>query len=389
MAVPAQNPTCDDRHYLECELEELVKDNKVWQFIREGSLDGIWYWDLENPQNEWMSPELWELLGIDPATKAHDPAEWQDLIHPEDLVVATENFNAHCADPDHPYDQIVRYRHADGSTIWVRCRGLAIRDATGKPVRMLGAHNDVTALKQAEEAANRAHGVATHANEELQAFAYSTSHDLKSPANTIRMLLQEARLALQGGAPKDAHSLLTKAEATNEAMRNMVDKLLEYTRVAGSEIVLEPVDLDRLITEVIDGLGADIMATGARVDIGPLGWAMGSDWQLRQIFQNLISNAIKFQVVGNEPQVTISAQPAPKNRVKIEVGDNGIGIPVADQKRVFELFSKLHHASKFQGSGVGLAFCARAAKAHGSDMSIRSTEDGTVFSVDLALCEVT
>ena len=98
-------------------------------------------------------------------------------------------------------------------------------------------------------------------------------------------------------------------------MRNMEDKLLEYTRGAGAEIVLEPVDLDRLITEVIDGLGADILATGARVDIGPLGWAMGSDWQLRQIFQNLISNAIKFQVVGNEPQVTISAQPAPKNRV--------------------------------------------------------------------------
>ena len=77
-------------------------------------------------------------------------SEWQDLINPEDLQVALENFEKHCVDPNHPYDQIVRYRHKDGSTVWVRCRGIAIRDKTGKPVRMLGAHTNLTRQKKVE-----------------------------------------------------------------------------------------------------------------------------------------------------------------------------------------------------------------------------------------------
>ena len=127
-----------DRHYLKSELEEQIRTNPaMWDFIQQSSLDGVWYWDLENPENEWMSPEFWRLFGIEPQEKRHDPAEWQDIIFPEDLETALENFHAHCADPNHPYDQIVRYRHVDGSTVWVRCRGLAIRDETGRPIRML------------------------------------------------------------------------------------------------------------------------------------------------------------------------------------------------------------------------------------------------------------
>ena len=144
----------DDKHYLEGELEELVRtDARIWQFIREGSLDGVWYWDLENPEHEYMSPEFWRLFGFDPETKAHLAAEWQDLIFAEDLELAKENVARHIEDPAHPYDQIVRYRRADGDVTWVRCRGLAIRDETGKAVRLLGAHNDVTALKKEELAA--------------------------------------------------------------------------------------------------------------------------------------------------------------------------------------------------------------------------------------------
>lgn len=141
----------DDEHYLKRELYERVReDARIFEFLQDGSLDGIWYWDLERPDHEWMSPRFWQTLGVDPDDKQHLASEWQDLINPDDLALAIENFRRHCEDPRHPYDQIVRYRHADGSTVWVRCRGLAIRDATGAPIRMLGAHTDVTRLKQAE-----------------------------------------------------------------------------------------------------------------------------------------------------------------------------------------------------------------------------------------------
>ncbi|MEM7236043.1 MAG: PAS domain-containing protein, partial [Planctomycetota bacterium] len=139
-------------HHLQTELyRRLAEDSSIFEFLESGSLDGIWYWDLEKPEDEWMSARFWETLGYDPATKAHSPSAWHGIIHPDDLDVATRNFHEHCANPKHPYDQTVRYTHRDGSTVWIRCRGLVIRDASGKPIRMLGAHTDVTQLKVGSE----------------------------------------------------------------------------------------------------------------------------------------------------------------------------------------------------------------------------------------------
>lgn len=140
-----------DEHYLKNELYHLVKnDSMIFDFIQHGSLDGIWYWDLEKPEHEWMSPRFWEIFGYDPQEMKHFASEWQDLIDPDDLKEAVTNLTEHCKNPNHKYDQIVRYRHKSGSTVWVRCRGIAIRNAQGKPVRMLGAHTDLTSLKQTE-----------------------------------------------------------------------------------------------------------------------------------------------------------------------------------------------------------------------------------------------
>ena len=145
-----------DPHYLEEEFYRLVKnDPKIIHFLEAGSLDGIWYWDLENPDHVWMSSRFWELFGYKASQKEHLTSEWQDMLFQEDLKTAIDNFQKHCTDENHPYDQILRYRHKNGSTVWVRCRGVALRDASGKPVRMLGAHNDITELKRSEEALKR------------------------------------------------------------------------------------------------------------------------------------------------------------------------------------------------------------------------------------------
>ena len=128
----------------------------MWNFVQRASLDGIWYWDLENPENLWISPEYWHCLGIDPATRKHAPEEFVKVVFEEDLPKVMDNLERHYADPSVPYEQIVRFKHINGSTVWVRCRGLATRDAEGKAIRMLGAHNDLTAVKIAEQNAIRA-----------------------------------------------------------------------------------------------------------------------------------------------------------------------------------------------------------------------------------------
>ena len=151
----------------------LQTERKIFDFIQDGSLDGLWYWNLEDGNDEWLSPRFWTLMGYDPDTKKHLASEWQDLIHPDDLKVALENFHAHCADPSHPYDQIVRYYHKNGSMVWVRCRGLAIRDPQGTPIRMLGAHTDITALKKTENDLKKALQTAETAKSPSGKFIFS------------------------------------------------------------------------------------------------------------------------------------------------------------------------------------------------------------------------
>jgi PAS domain S-box-containing protein len=138
--------------YLKKELYELIKtDESIFDFIQESALDGLWYWDLENPENAWMNAKFWKVLGYNPDEMPHKSSAWQNIINQDDLKLASDNFTRHCENPDHPYDQVVRYTHKDGSTVWIRCRGMAIRDKNGKPVRMLGAHQDISDIKRSEQ----------------------------------------------------------------------------------------------------------------------------------------------------------------------------------------------------------------------------------------------
>ena len=145
-----------DDHYLKNELYDLVKtDNTIFDFIQDSSLDGIWYWDLDNPVEEWMSPKFWSVLGYDYKVMPHKPSAWQDIINPDDFKRANELFIKHCENPEIPYDQTIRYTHKNGSIIWIRCRGLAIRDNKGRPIRMLGSHQDVTEYVKNDQKLNR------------------------------------------------------------------------------------------------------------------------------------------------------------------------------------------------------------------------------------------
>ncbi|WP_416885516.1 PAS domain S-box protein [Marinospirillum sp.] len=139
-------------NYLKQELYQKISQSpELFDFIQDAALDGLWYWDLEQPEQEWMNPRFWTLLGFDPAAKQHLVSEWQHLIDPNDLKQVEQNFKRHLADPSHPFDQIVRYRHRLGHTVWVRCRGLAVRNEEGVPVRLLGAHTDITDLMLKKE----------------------------------------------------------------------------------------------------------------------------------------------------------------------------------------------------------------------------------------------
>lgn len=374
------------QHYLQTELEKLLgQDPTAWQFLQEGSMDGIWYWDLENPDHEWMSPELWKVFGVDPRSKAHNPAEWQKIIFEQDLRVAQKNFVDHCANADHPYDQILRFRHVDGGTIWIRRRGRAIRDANGKAIRMFGAHTDLTAVKRSEENARAGWRAAETANAELKSFAYSVSHDMKAPANTLHLLLSELSSQAPDALSDDAQDILDMSLQTVHRMQRLIEDVLDYTRIIGNEPRFEPVDLNETAKAALSNLRADIHAQGAVVTVGDLPIISGHSSQMIAFFQNIISNAIKFARPGIRPCVDIQCDANTDNDLHLlTFRDNGIGIAPHNQDRIFTLFQRLHGHEEIAGTGIGLPMCQRIAQNHHGDLTLESAlGKGATFTLAL------
>ncbi|MEO0851369.1 MAG: ATP-binding protein, partial [Pseudomonadota bacterium] len=359
-------------------------DNGMWEFLQQGSLDGVWYWDLENPSYEWMSPEFWRLFGIDPATKPHSPDAWQDIIFQEDLALALENFKAHCADPNHPYDQMVRYRHADGSTVWVRCRGIAIRDDKGCPIRMLGAHTDLTAVKRAEEDARREQAKLKLANEELIAFAYGVSHDLKSPSRTALQMVQEGLMSDDGNLTDDQRDMFEGAINTLERMQGLIADLLDYGILVEQKPPEETIALNTLVAEVVENLNKDISEAGAQIDVGDLPVLLGYRNQLGMLVQNLISNAIKYRRKGVPPVIKVSCAEERDGLLTLAVKDNACGIPNDQLDKIFGVFTRLHRQDEVHGSGVGLAICKRVAFNHEATIKVTSKVGvGSTFALNI------
>ncbi|NQX91549.1 MAG: PAS domain-containing protein [Flavobacteriales bacterium] len=138
-------------HYLERELNELIqKDSSVFRFIQSFALDGVWYLNLQNPEDEYMDARFWQLLGFNPEDKEHRSSEWQSLIFPEDLEIAKEDLAKHIQDPTHPHDLVVRYYTATSEVKQIRARGIAIRDENGVPIRVLGVHQDLSPVVKLE-----------------------------------------------------------------------------------------------------------------------------------------------------------------------------------------------------------------------------------------------
>lgn len=137
--------------YLKQELKIALNENsEIFDWIDHHVLDGLWYRDLENPDNEWFSPTLLSTLGYQEGEVPLLAHWWQSHLFSEDKNRVIDNYNKYLADPQLPYDQVVKYKHKNGSVVWVRCRGLIIRNDLGKPIRMLGAHSNITQLLQTQ-----------------------------------------------------------------------------------------------------------------------------------------------------------------------------------------------------------------------------------------------
>jgi len=213
-------------------------------------------------------------------------------------------------------------------------------------------------------------------------FSYAISHELKSPANTLHLILNE--IALEGdGISDDAHQLVKEGLGTVTRMQDQVESVLHYSQTTQKGGAIEAISLNVLFKEILLDLKADISASDSSINCEELPVIMGNRMQIRALFQNLVSNALKFIAPERKSLVSISSTFNESSAQHcIMVKDNGIGIAVENQASIFRLFNRLHLHTEYAGSGIGLALCHRVMRNHHGSIQVASNgQDGSTFTV--------
>jgi signal transduction histidine kinase len=210
------------------------------------------------------------------------------------------------------------------------------------------------------------------ANDNLQNFAHTAAHDLRSPLRAIKGFSAIVLEEYAGHLEPEGQSLLQRITQSADQMHHLLNDLLEYSKVAAAELNLEKVSLQEAVRDALALLEADIRAKGATVTLeGSLPQVIGHPATVVLLIDNLISNALKFVPPGVQPQIRIwAATTGP--RVRLSVQDNGIGIEPRDLCKVFEVFQRLHPKGAYPGTGLGLALVRKGAQRMGGGVGVES-----------------
>ncbi len=213
-----------------------------------------------------------------------------------------------------------------------------------------------------------------HANDELKEFAYVASHDLTEPLRTIAGFVQLLQRRYEGQLDDSADEFIGFIVDGTERMQNLIDGLLSYSRTGRMDLVTTRVDLNDTLNRAIGSLAAAISGADADLEIGELPVIGGDAGQLSRLFENLISNAVKFRGDA-KPLVKIGAEKR-GGAWYLFVADNGIGIDERHRERIFNVFQRLHGAGEYQGTGIGLSICKKVVERHGGRIWVEETPGG-------------
>jgi light-regulated signal transduction histidine kinase (bacteriophytochrome) len=255
---------------------------------------------------------------------------------------------------------------------------------------------DITERKRTEDALARKAAELARSNAELEQFAYVASHDLQEPLRKIQAFGDRLKSKCDAVQLQEGRDYLERMQNAAARMQTLINDLLTFSRVISTTQPFVPVDLGVVTKEVLTDLEVRIEQTKAKVEVGALPTIEADPLQMRQLLQNLIGNALKFQPPNAQPVVKINGQiinrgfgsggqPAPADQLcELTIQDNGIGFEEKYTEKIFAVFQRLHGRNEYEGTGVGLAVCRRITDRHGGTISaVSKLGEGATFVVTL------
>jgi PAS domain S-box-containing protein len=334
---------------------------------------------------EYMNARWEEATGVGPDGSLG--AGWLDQVHPDDRGRAAAAWNAAVADPAVGYRTEYRLQARGGGHRWVLAEGFPYRDGGGAVVRWFGTCTDIDDKKRHAQTLERLVAERTaelvRSNKELEEFAFAASHDLQEPLRKIQTYGARLREKARDQLNDDNRDRLDRMMGSAGRMGRLIDDLLAYSRVTTRAKAFAAVDLNAALAEALEDLAARVELSGGTVEAGPLPTVSGDAGQLRQVFQNLVGNALKFTRPGAPPVVRVSAERAADGWA-VAVADNGIGFEDRFAGRIFQVFQRLHGRDEYEGTGVGLAVCKKIVDRHGGSIAAHGRPgEGATFVVTL------
>ena len=360
------------------QAEEALRDSETrFRALAHNVPDLVWTCTPEG-KCDYVNSRYAEYTGI-PAEKLLG-FEWLKQVHPEDRERALAEWKK-TLETDVLYESDFRIRSRDGTYRYFKCRGSAVRDANGRIVKWFGTSTDVEDLRRLQE--NLA-----AANKELESFNYAVAHDLRAPLRHIHgfaeLLTQEAASVLNETAQRH----LAVIRASIERMGQLLQELLNLSKLGRQELRKEPSDMSLLVQQILAELKPDIVDREIEWRIGDLPSLECDPTLMKQVLSNLISNAVKF-TRKRSPAVIEIGQTARNGVPVIFIRDNGEGFDMQYVDKLFGLFQRLHRMEEFEGTGVGLAIVQRIINRHGGSVWAEGELNrGATFYFSLQPCEV-
>ena len=334
---------------------------------------GSWEIDLVGRKSVW-SGEMFRIMGRDPALGPPALVERANNVHPEDRAAYEHTLNEAIA-TRREFAHDLRIVRPDGAVRWVSTRGALEFDTVGALVRLTGTTQDITDRKEAENEVHRLNAELEHrvaertaqlaeANRELEAFSYSVSHDLRAPLRAVDGFSQAVLEDFGSSLPPEGRRYLTTIRTGAQRMGALIDDLLTFSRLGRQALDRRTIDTGVLVREILNDEGAPWPGREVEVRVGELPPCQGDLALIRQVWVNLIANALKYTRNRARAEVEIGCRREPTSDT-FYIRDNGTGFDMRYAGKLFGVFQRLHRAEEFEGTGVGLATVQRIVTRHG------------------------